>query len=242
MHVWARVRVAATMTRVVALETLAPGETIKAEQVRVETYDDFPLHSEVARDLEEVVGRLPRRAIRAGLPVFRTDLTEPLQVQRGDLVRVIAVSGAAQMELEAVAESSGRKGETISLRNPGSGKTVSSAHRRERLGRVYLLQHSTASEDAMKVLGSVMICARDLQGAALAKNKKKAPPELSPLDKYVNDAHRQNASPEAAHSAGSIWSPNARFANLGTDLKASHVNDLVTIVVNEKPRRLPPAT
>ena len=46
--------------------------------------------------------------IRAGLPVFRSDLIEPFQVQRGDLVDVTAISGAAQLHLPAVAETSGQ--------------------------------------------------------------------------------------------------------------------------------------
>jgi flagellar L-ring protein precursor FlgH len=65
------------------------------------------------------------------------------------------------------------------------------------------------------------------------KKQKKRPPESSALEKYVNDSLHNNGSPEAAHPAGSIWSPNALFSNLGMDLKATRVNDLVTIVVNE---------
>jgi flagellar basal body P-ring formation protein FlgA len=121
--VWARIRAIATMTRVVAVEPLLPGKSVEQRQVRLETYDEFPLHNEIARNLEEVVGRVPRRAIRAGLPVLRTDLAEPFQVQRGELVRVVAMSGAAQVELEAVAETSGRQGDVITLTNPRSGKT-----------------------------------------------------------------------------------------------------------------------
>jgi flagellar L-ring protein precursor FlgH len=78
-----------------------------------------------------------------------------------------------------------------------------------------------------------MILFLALSLSAASKNKTKKPGEPSALDKYVIDALRSNSSPEAAHAAGSIWSPNALFSNLGLDLKASRVNDLVTIVVNE---------
>jgi len=120
--VWARVKIAATMTRVVATQLILPGQTVEPDQVRVETYDDFPLRNDIARNLEEVVGRMPRRAIRTGLPVFRSDLIEPLQVQRGDLVDVTAISGAAQLRLPALAETPGRQGDIISLKNTHSGK------------------------------------------------------------------------------------------------------------------------
>ncbi len=121
--VWARVRVAATMTRVVAVESLPPGKPVEKDQVRLETYDDFPLHKDIARDLDEVIGRMPLRAIKAHLPVLRTDLAESFQVRRGERVDVTVISGAAQLELEAVAENSGRQGETITLTNPRSHKT-----------------------------------------------------------------------------------------------------------------------
>jgi flagella basal body P-ring formation protein FlgA len=121
--VWARVRVVATMTRVLATELILPGSAVTAKQVKQEMYDDFPLRNDVARSLDEVIGRVSRRAIRAELPVFRSDLMEPYQVQRGEIVQVTAISGAAQLSMEAVAQSSGRQGDTISLKNERSGKT-----------------------------------------------------------------------------------------------------------------------
>jgi flagella basal body P-ring formation protein FlgA len=120
--IWARAKVSATTTRVVATQLILPGQTVAPDAVRVETYDDFPLRNDIARNLEEVIGRMPRRAIRSGLPVFRADLIEPFQVQRGDLVDVTAISGATQLHLAAVAETSGRQGDIISLKNPRSGK------------------------------------------------------------------------------------------------------------------------
>ncbi|HYL72692.1 MAG TPA: flagellar basal body P-ring formation chaperone FlgA [Bryobacteraceae bacterium] len=120
---WARVRISATMTRVVAKEALPPMGAVEESQIRLETYDGFPLRNDIARNLEEVVGRVPRRTIRAGFPVFRSDLSEPFDVLRGEMVQVTAVSGAAQLELDAIAEASGRRGDSISFRNPRSGKS-----------------------------------------------------------------------------------------------------------------------
>lgn len=66
------------------------------------------------------------------------------------------------------------------------------------------------------------------------KKPKGADHAPTPLDQYLADAYKNSASPAVAPAAGSLWSPNARFANLGADLKASRVDDLVTIVVTEK--------
>jgi len=120
--VWARVKISASMTRVVATQLILPGKNVEANQVRVETYEDFPLRNDIARNLEEVVGRMSRRPLGTGLPVFRSDLIEPLEVQRGDLVDVTAISGAAQLRMPAVAETAGRQGDIISLKNPRTGK------------------------------------------------------------------------------------------------------------------------
>jgi len=120
--VWARVRVSATTTRVVALVPLMPGKLVEAKQLRVETYDDFPLHSGVARNIEDVVGRTPRRAIPANIAILRADLIEPFEVQRGESVAVTVVSGQAQVALNAVAENSGHQGDLITFTNPRSGK------------------------------------------------------------------------------------------------------------------------
>jgi flagella basal body P-ring formation protein FlgA len=116
------VKVSAAMPRVIATVPLAAGKPVEKGQVRLETIDDFPLRNDTARALEEVVGRVPRRAVRAGLPVLRSDLAEAFQVERGDTVQVMVLAGAAQLELDALAEASGRQGDVISLRNPRSGK------------------------------------------------------------------------------------------------------------------------
>lgn len=86
----------------------------------------------------------------------------------------------------------------------------------------------------MRVTALLLLCVA-LCTAADQKNKKKdqKPPEPSPLDKYISDAAKEGSSPQAAHPPGSLWSQNSILSNLGLDLRASRVNDLVTIVVNE---------
>jgi flagellar L-ring protein FlgH len=70
----------------------------------------------------------------------------------------------------------------------------------------------------------------DFQGA----EKKKSHKEPSALDSYVSDAlqHAQPATNPV--SAGSLWSPQARLASLASDFRAAHVDDLITILVQER--------
>jgi flagellar L-ring protein FlgH len=65
------------------------------------------------------------------------------------------------------------------------------------------------------------------------KSKKKTAPEPTPLEQYILEAKKDYSSPEAARPIGSTWSPTALFSNLGMDVKATRVDDLVTIAVNE---------
>jgi flagellar L-ring protein precursor FlgH len=64
--------------------------------------------------------------------------------------------------------------------------------------------------------------------------KKKAPrtPPPSPLDQYVKQAMAGTVS--AQTPTGSLWAPTSHFMNLGGDLRASQVNDILTIVVSEQ--------
>jgi flagellar L-ring protein precursor FlgH len=67
--------------------------------------------------------------------------------------------------------------------------------------------------------------------AAAAADKAQGRP--APLDQYVVEA-QQRAQAEERLSPGSLWRPGAVLADLGRDLKASQVDDLVTILVTER--------
>ncbi|HEV8037693.1 MAG TPA: flagellar basal body L-ring protein FlgH [Bryobacteraceae bacterium] len=87
----------------------------------------------------------------------------------------------------------------------------------------------------MKIRIAVLVLLPLLLGAAdSSKDKKKQkPPEPTPLDIYIKDAYRDYSLPAAAQPAGSMWSQNALFSNLAMDVKASRVDDIVTITVAE---------
>jgi flagellar L-ring protein precursor FlgH len=53
------------------------------------------------------------------------------------------------------------------------------------------------------------------------------------LDRYILEAESA-AAPTATASPGSLFSSSGPYANLGLDLRASKVNDLVTILVQER--------
>jgi flagella basal body P-ring formation protein FlgA len=121
--VWARVRIVATVNRVVATEPLRAGETIRAEQVRLESSEGFPLGGRAADSLDLVVGQMLRRPLSEGAAVPAHLLDRPLEVERKDVVRVRVQNGPAVILAEGLAEAGGRKGDTIPVRNANSGAT-----------------------------------------------------------------------------------------------------------------------
>jgi flagella basal body P-ring formation protein FlgA len=120
--IWARVIVTATLPRVVAVEALKRGAPIHASQVRAETVEGFPSRGDLAQNTDEVVGKAPWRDIPAETPIRLAGLTQAPDVSRGDTVEVEVRAGAARLALTAKAESAGRSGELITVRNLTSNR------------------------------------------------------------------------------------------------------------------------
>jgi len=120
--VWAKARILAAMTRVVATTNLPAGKLIQAGQVRLENVEDSPLDEMTVRSLDEVIGFLPKTQLRPAAAIRKTQIERPPDVARGDVVTVHVFEGAAHISLEARAEQAGVKGSMILVRNPSSGK------------------------------------------------------------------------------------------------------------------------
>ena len=80
----------------------------------------------------------------------------------------------------------------------------------------------------MKILILILL----LSVSTFAAKKKVKPPTPSPLDRFVADARARTADAPAA-SAGGIWTPGSRLADAARDLRASQIDDLITILVVE---------
>ena len=78
----------------------------------------------------------------------------------------------------------------------------------------------------------VILAAALLAGAAAGAKKKTA--QLSPLDQYLQEAARRAADPVTGASPGSLWSSSAHLADFTRDLRASRVDDVITILVAER--------
>jgi flagellar L-ring protein precursor FlgH len=74
-----------------------------------------------------------------------------------------------------------------------------------------------------------------LAAAPLAAKKKNEAPEppASPLDRYISEAEARSEEAGSA-TPGSIWLAGSRLADSARDLRASQVDDVLTIVVAEQ--------
>jgi flagella basal body P-ring formation protein FlgA len=123
--VWAKVRISVACKRVVAAEPLPPGKPVQASQLRLEEWQGFPTRDEQPNSIEQISGRLPKHTIPEGAPITADLLQDAWEVERGEAVHVEVHSGAAQLSFVARAETPGRRGDLISIRNLKSGRLFS---------------------------------------------------------------------------------------------------------------------
>jgi len=82
-------------------------------------------------------------------------------------------------------------------------------------------------------LFALLVCFAVLQPLA-AKKKQAAPSAVqNPLDRYVAESEARSAEAPAA-TPGSIWQASSRLADAARDVRASQVDDVLTIVVAEQ--------
>jgi flagella basal body P-ring formation protein FlgA len=122
LPVWARVSVIERLNAVVTTRDLAENVPIDAGALRMEAWTGPIQHGQVALSLEEVLGRIPKKAVKAGSLVMLDLLDNAGVVRRGTAVRVEVRSGPARLTFEAIAEKEAKSGETIELRNPSNGR------------------------------------------------------------------------------------------------------------------------
>jgi flagella basal body P-ring formation protein FlgA len=120
--VWAKVRVTTEQTWVEAVRPLPAGQVVDASGVAVRAGPRSPFGPAPLPSVELAAGKMPLRTIQPGIPISASMLIAPREIERGDKVMVEVLSGAARLSFEATAESSGRAGDAILVRNPSNGR------------------------------------------------------------------------------------------------------------------------
>ena len=85
-----------------------------------------------------------------------------------------------------------------------------------------------------RLLSLMLVCGLAAVLPLVGKEKKAVRgPAQAPLDRYVSEAEARSAE-AAATTPGSIWLAGSRLADSARDLRASQIDDVLTIVVAEK--------
>jgi flagella basal body P-ring formation protein FlgA len=120
--VWARVRITVERPLLIAAEEIPAGSVIRANQVKITSGRQFPFSTQSMDSSEQVIGKVARRTIAAGQRIVPGALDASKEVARGEKVHVRVVDGLATLSFEGIAESAGKKGESILVHNPASGR------------------------------------------------------------------------------------------------------------------------
>lgn len=128
--VWARARVSIRRPGLVTRRTLEAGQIVGDDAIERMELVDYPAWEAPLADLGLAIGRRVRRAIPAHTALLPRLLALRRDVERGDSVEIELPAGErageASATLTAQAESPGRAGEMILLKNPLTGLRFSS--------------------------------------------------------------------------------------------------------------------
>ncbi|HEX3681825.1 MAG TPA: flagellar basal body P-ring formation chaperone FlgA [Bryobacteraceae bacterium] len=116
--VWVRAQVTATIVAVRAAKKLRSGQILSREDLEEAKVSDSPLRVREAETLAAYEGQIINISVARGTVLQPELVHRPSDVERGSLVRVEVVNGGAHLLLAARAETTGNKGDVITLINP----------------------------------------------------------------------------------------------------------------------------
>ena len=113
-----------TVEAAVLTRALNRGDLVKAADVVTERRAKAEFRNDAASPAGAAVGRAARRALRAGDALHAGDLTKPDIVQRNETVTLIYATPGLMLTMRGKAVDSGAEGDTVSVLNIQSKRTV----------------------------------------------------------------------------------------------------------------------
>jgi flagella basal body P-ring formation protein FlgA len=117
-------RVVPTVPMLVASRRLAPGEVVRAQDVRVIRVPASRLRPGAAQSAEGVVGQALRRPTAADQPLLLADLALPIAVERGQTVTMVFEMPGMVLTAQGRAMEAAARGATVSVMNLASRAVV----------------------------------------------------------------------------------------------------------------------
>ena len=105
--------------------TLYPGDLLSEDVLSSKRFrSSAAARTPVARDADQIVGKVARRTLLRGKPIALHALRDPYLVKKGNPVKVIYSAGGLIITTYAMSLKSGSLGELIQARNLDSGKII----------------------------------------------------------------------------------------------------------------------
>jgi flagella basal body P-ring formation protein FlgA len=107
--------------------TIYPGDTIKESWLteREISAESLAVRGAVLDSRQAIIGKMARRTLLPGMPIFANSVTDPRAVTNGARVKIIFEEGGLSIVTYGSALQAGGVGDVVSVRNLDSGLTVS---------------------------------------------------------------------------------------------------------------------
>jgi flagella basal body P-ring formation protein FlgA len=103
---------------------LARGEVIAAGDVETLRLRAERVGPDMAVDLRELLGKTPRRTLRAHEPIRLGDVQTPIVVHKGDLVSIVLETAALRLTAQGKALEDAAQGAAIRVANTKSNRVI----------------------------------------------------------------------------------------------------------------------
>jgi flagella basal body P-ring formation protein FlgA len=118
------VTVEASVKTVALRHSLPKGTVLQASDLVLQQQPAHSLRGEYISSIAVAAGKLLRRDLRSGTPVYINMLAVPNAIERGQSTQLLAEINNIEVKMQGTALASGAVGEVIAVRNDSSGKTV----------------------------------------------------------------------------------------------------------------------
>lgn len=118
------VKVSIYETVVVAARPLSKGMIVQDEDVQMLERDLAEIRSGYYKDLSQVIGKQVSRTISMGASITTTQVKPQMQIKRGQLISLVAVSHGLKVQMTGEALADGASGERIRVRNLNTKKVL----------------------------------------------------------------------------------------------------------------------
>lgn len=108
----------------VTSRSIAAGEEILEQDIDYKVVRLSKIGRTTATDIQAVIGKSPRRALRAGSPLKLNNLGNPVTVKKGKLVAVTLKNGGINLTITGRTLEDGQTGDIIRVENIASRKTI----------------------------------------------------------------------------------------------------------------------